>query len=219
MADAEDHPPGTRLRVTRKDVEDAILIGEILGGHDEAFHHRKEGGVSCLVNEMSVPVREDHCPSCTCTSQERGDCGHGAVWQCITAALGASAEAEMLWMWTSNAISDLSPDARECDKAEPKIRRWILSLASGRSRDRAELNFDLEAAALLRDGLLLPGVVLLVDPRRGSPRSRRGPGSTPAIARGRLGRRGGPTEGVAQLPRGATADARLGPSRRGMSTS
>lgn len=155
------------IKVTRKDVEDAILIGEILGGYDEAFpdgdpYH----DLCCLVN--FVQLAAEHCPTCSCKSDDYTECDHQeGIWECIATAVGASHEAEMLWMHVSNIVSDLLPDTREIDKYEEPIKSWLAALVDKSRRcDRRELNNDLEAAALLRDGLLPPDAILVERKRK-----------------------------------------------------
>lgn len=148
----------TWLKVTRQDIKDAILVADILGGYAEAF---PDGDayydLCCLVNS-------EHCPTCTCKSEE---CRHSYIWECLGEALEASLKVDALYVRISNAIDDLFPHrARERETSDPETRAWIASLVDETSRfDRGLLRPDLETAALLRDGLLPPGVIL-VKPRR-----------------------------------------------------
>lgn len=146
------------IKATRKDIADAILIGEILGGHDEAFPDG-EHDLRCLKNVFQLNA--GHCATCSCTSEAYDECAHiDGVWECVAAAVGASPQAETLWMHVSNIVSDLHPDTREGDKFKEPLKSWLTSLVDASRRcDRRELNKDLEAAALLRDGLLPPDVV------------------------------------------------------------
>ena len=151
----------TWLKVTRQDIKDAILVADILGGYAEAFPDGDaDHDLCCLVNF-------EHCPTCTCESE----CHCMGAWECVSAALGASAEAEALYLRVTNEIDDLFPPERET--SYPETRAWIASLVDETSRfDRGLLRPDLETAALLRDGLLPPGVVL-VKPRKTARKGRR----------------------------------------------
>jgi hypothetical protein len=150
------------IKVTRKDIEDAIVIGEILGGFDEAFPDGvPDRDLCCLVNFVQLDA--EHCPTCSCKSDDHDECDHrDGIWECIAASIGASPEAELLWMHVSNIVSDLHPDAREIDKYGEPIKSWLASLVDESSRcDRYELNSNLETAALLHEGLLPPDVVVV----------------------------------------------------------
>lgn len=154
----------TWLKATRQDIKDAILIADILGGYAEAFPDGDaDHDLCCLVNF-------EHCPTCTCESEE---CPCMGAWQCVSDALGASAEAEALYLRVTNEIDDLFPDrAPQHEASYPETRAWIASLVDETSRfDRGLLRPDLETAALLRDGLLPPGVIL-VKPRKTTRRRR-----------------------------------------------
>lgn len=151
------------IRVTRHDIENAILLGEIIGGYKEAFPEGEaELDLRCPRRVFQRNV--EHCPTCSCKSEDYDECEHrDGFWECVATAVGASPEAEMLWMHVSNIVSDLHPDTREGDKYdEEPIKSWLASLVDAFRRcDRRELNKDLEAAALLRDGLLPPDVVVV----------------------------------------------------------
>lgn len=147
------------LKVTRKDVEDAILLGDIIGGYDETFPNGDSWQDLCC---LPVTVKHKHCPSCTCESNEYEWCDHQHdIQRCVMAAIGASPEAEMLWLTTSLTIRDLHPGTRDVDKSEPVFQRWLAPLVRPGRRDHEGLNEDLEAAALLREGLLPPGVIVV----------------------------------------------------------
>ena len=149
-------------KVTSRDVEHAILIGEILGGYAEAFPD-----VNVHVDDdLCCRLDEAPCSTCRCVD---APCEHQYIWECVGVSLNTSQAAENLWLQTSNAILDLHPDTPDDHKGSPVIRRWIATLVDSTScfGDGA-LQPDLEAAALLRDGILPPGFVLTTSrrPRR-----------------------------------------------------
>jgi hypothetical protein len=135
--------------VTRRDVRDAALIGQIIGEADLA-----DASVICLVDD-------DDC------------CGHMLAEHCIAAAVGASEAAIWLWLEASNAIATpLHERAEEIAVAKTRTRRrrierlyaWVDSVG-GEIADLGEA--ELHAAVLLREGVLPPGWrVMSTAPRR-----------------------------------------------------
>ena len=173
------------IKVTRKDIEDAILIGEILGGYDEAFPNGvADHDLCCLVNFVQLDA--EHCPTCSCKSKDHDSCDHrDGIWECIADSIGASPEAAILWMHVSNIISDLHPDTREIDKFdETSIKNWLSSLVDkSRRGDRRKLNNDLEAAALLREGLLPPDAIVVSRKKKRKMRKPKGNTTGPGFVR------------------------------------
>lgn len=158
---AEDMTPDQDiLKVTRLDVEHAILIAEILGGYHEAFPQGDDNvDLCCLVN--FVPRDAHHCATCTCKSDKCAQCEHrNGSYECVVGALGASSEAQELYLLTYVAIVDLADGISYDDPEEDAGTLWVASLLNGTALDRETLQPDLEAAALLRDGLLPPRVAL-----------------------------------------------------------
>lgn len=143
------------VKVTARDVENAALIAEIIGAYEEAFSKDADGAETTL----SCLDSNGHCPTCRCDFDQ---CGHWHVCACIGEALGASKNAERLYLCTSNTIDDLRSDLPEGVKiTDAAGKEWIDALVDGTSRfDRELLNSTLEAAAVLREGLLPPGFVL-----------------------------------------------------------
>ena len=148
------------LRITKQDVENAILIAEIIGGYHVAFPKGDEDvDLCCLVN--FVPRDARHCGTCTCKSDKYNHCEHrNGSYECVVDALGASPEAQELYLLTYVAIIDRADGISYDDPEQDAGTLWVASLLDDTALDRETLQPDLEAAALLRDGLLPPRVTL-----------------------------------------------------------
>lgn len=124
-------------KVTRRDVRDAALVGQIIA---EADLIRSD--VTCVV--------DDDC------------CGHMLDEHCVAEALGASKMAVCLWVVTSNAIATpLHERAEKIAAAKTPAERQRLErlyawadIVSGQISRLGVA--ELHAAALLRDGVLPP---------------------------------------------------------------
>ena len=126
-------------KVTRKDVRDAALIGQIIAGAELA-----DAGTICITDD-------DDC------------CGHDLEEDCVAEAIGASDQAVWLWLSASNAIATpLHERAEEIADAETqadkrrieRLYAWVDAM-TGSIVDLGVA--ELHAAALLREGKLPPG--------------------------------------------------------------
>lgn len=143
--------------VTRKEVLDAALLGELFGVADLTG-----ANPSCL----SVPskVREHGCSNCQHFIP--ASCGHFNEWDCIASAIGASGNAVDLWLTFSNALHEdensFQKELAYVEQNRPRreairmreVHAWAVSI-----RGTKPLNSigDLESAVLLREGHLPPG--------------------------------------------------------------
>ena len=154
--------------VTKKDVSDAAMIAQLIGGADVAG-----AGFTCIERERR---RLHDCPDCD--HYERVDeCTHANEWDCVPAAIGASPEAVDLWMKTSNALFTTAKDRkgeldylrREGTKQEiqehEQLYAWVDSIREG-GVDHGDIGLnELEVASLLREGHLPPGWKLVAKKR------------------------------------------------------
>jgi len=150
-------------KVTRRDVRDAALAGQIIAEADLI-----RSNVACIVDD-------DDC------------CGHMLEEHCVAEALGVSGMAVCLWVATSNAIATpLHERAEEIAAAKTPAERqrierlyaWVDAVSGQISRLGIA---ELHAAALLRDGVLPPDWKVVpgrAAARRGRKRPR-WPGSRP----------------------------------------
>jgi hypothetical protein len=168
--------------VTKKDIEDAALIADIIGG---AYRINAQASLFCI----EVPSRKLHdCPNCE--HIEHGEyCDHHEDWDCVASAIGAAYNAIHLWLAFSNALSTTRKDrdgelqylkregtTRE-RKEHVKLYAWVDSMRAGGFRRRhGEDLVDLEVATLLREGYLPPGWRLVARHRKITtvPKSKRG---------------------------------------------
>lgn len=132
--------------VTRKDIEEAALLAQILGEAEMTG-----ADFSCF-------TRLHDCPDCRHHSPE---CGHCYEWDCVADAIGASDTAIALWVHMSNVFATSKKEREEelADARTPAEKRrllrryaWVDSLFEG-----GALCDELEMAALLREGQLPPG--------------------------------------------------------------
>jgi hypothetical protein len=133
-------------RVTRKDIEEAALLAQILGEAEMTG-----ADFSCL-------TRLHDCPDCPHSTES---CGHRYEWDCIADAIGASDMAIALWLSISNAFGTYKVEREEEieDAQTPAQKRdveryyaWVDSFGGDDGLDD-----ELEMAALLREGELPPG--------------------------------------------------------------
>jgi hypothetical protein len=126
-------------QVTRKDVRDAALLGQIIAEADLSM-----SGTICITEE--------------------GGCGHLTGEHCVADAIGATERAVGLWMRVSWAITNsLDERAEEIADAETAAeRRWIARFYAWVDAVCGPIDDDLgkaelHAAALLAEGQLPPG--------------------------------------------------------------
>lgn len=167
-------------RVAKKDVEDAAMIAELMGGADLA------GTSFCCVD--NVPRKRHDCPDCD-HFERVAECEHqGGEWECVASAIGASSRALDLWMTFSNACFTTRRDRenerhylesdthrhfvqsdKRCRDVQGKIATelrdhdrlyaWVDTIRQGGiQHGRRGLGYnELEVAYLLREGYLPPG--------------------------------------------------------------
>jgi hypothetical protein len=132
-------------RVTRRDIEEAALLAQILGE------------VNMTGAEFCCLIRLHDCPDCRHSIEP---CGHGYEWDCIADAIGASDTAIALWLSISNAFGTSKKEREEEmeDAQTPAQKRtvvrlyaWVDSFFNG-----GDIRDELEMAALLREGELPP---------------------------------------------------------------
>ena len=174
--------------VTKKDVADAAMIAQLIGGADIAG-----AGFTCVEQER----RKLHdCPDCD-HFEHVAQCDHANEWDCVPAAIGASSRAADLWMEVSNAFVTTAKDRQgeldDCrrDGAAQELREreqlyaWVDSIRPG-GIAHGDLGLNgLEVAAVLRDGHLPPGWKVVAKTTR-RPRQRKAPNKsvTPVVKTG-----------------------------------
>jgi hypothetical protein len=129
-------------KVTAKDVRDAALIAEIA-----AQNHI----------DVTACLQAFHCETCSCEFE----CGHIDFWDCVAAAVGASAAAVDLYLRTSSVVTAFLVGELDLDGSYDDADRKA-SYDSLYERiaivDDDNQTGELESAALLRDGWL-PAVI------------------------------------------------------------
>lgn len=148
--------------ITKKDIADAALIAQLIGGADIAG-----APFTCVEQERR---RLHSCPDCDHFVRV-AKCDHrGGEWECIASAIGASPQALELWMAISNAFFTSAKDRQDelhyFRTEEPKelqereqLYAWVDSIRKGGiNHGRGKLGLsELEIAEVLRDGHLPPG--------------------------------------------------------------
>ena len=156
-------------KVTKKDVMDAALIAQLIGGADIA---RAE--FACVEH----PPRKLHdCPDCEHV-EYGAECEHGEEWECVAGAIGATLQALDLWMEISNAffttVKDRAAELRYLRtdgtmrelRGRAQLYDWVDSICKGGINHGSLGLNELEVAALLRDGHLPPGWRVVTRSRR-----------------------------------------------------
>lgn len=175
--------------VTKKDVADAAMIAQLIGGADVT-----DAGFTCVEQE---PRKLHDCPDCE-HYEHVDECEHQHEWECIPAAIGASPEALDLWMDVSNAFFTTAED-REAElhyfrteerkrelRAREQLYAWVDSIREG-GIDHGDIGLnELEVAELLRDGHLPPGWKIVAKTRKLQPVPKKRLGRRESAPRGRL---------------------------------
>lgn len=150
-------------KATAKDIDDAATIALIVGGCDSLpYGHPQysDAGMVCMgrLHACEHCQHEDHAKR-GCSDDE-----HYGPWACVAEAIGATPNALVLYHAMSTALSIDCDDEIDLAIENPKyLREWLLWLRDiGSPVRRGDTgawqpdNYELEAGALLLDGVLPP---------------------------------------------------------------